>query len=119
MASGCAPPGNPAAAGQSSASAQGSAAAAVAEEDKDAGIFQSAPGFYLAARAADENGDVAKAADFMAQALKRDPGNKDLLRETFQLKLAAGRIEEASELAKRLAGDAGNGVEQARVAESP
>jgi len=103
MTSGCAPPGNPAAAGQSSASAQGSAAAAVAEEDKDAGIFQSAPGFYLAARAADENGDVAKAADFMAQALKRDPGNKDLLREAFQLKLAAGRIEEASELAKRLA----------------
>lgn len=103
LASGCAPPGNPAAAGQSSASTQGSAAAGGAEEDKDAGIFQSAPGFYLAARAADEGGDVAKAADFMAQALKRDPGNTELLREAFQLKLAAGRIEEASELAKRLA----------------
>ena len=72
------------------------------DEDKDAGIFQSAPGYYLAARAADENGDVAKAADFMAEALKRDPGNTDLLRETLQLKLAAGKIPEALELAKRV-----------------
>src|ERR1700688_1435930 len=103
VASGCTPPGNAAEATETAAvTGTGGAAAGAPAEDKDAGIFQSAPGFYLAARAADEDGDVAKAAEYMAQALKRDPGNTDLLRETFQLKLAAGDIPGAVELAKRV-----------------
>jgi len=103
VASGCTPVGNAAEATETAAvTATGAVAAGAPEEDKDAGIFQSAPGFYLAARAADEEGDVAKAAEYMAQALKRDPGNTDLLRETFQLKLAAGDIPGTVELAKRV-----------------
>lgn len=85
------------------AAAQNPTVAADPPEDKDAGIFQSAAGFYLAAQQAEDAGDRANAARFMAEALKRDPTNVDLLRDTFQLKLSEGQIDEASVLAHRLA----------------
>ncbi len=106
VASGCVEPGHTASSnGETTVVARDAAvpaAAAAASEDKDAGIFQSAAGFYLAAREADSNGDLAKAADFMAEALKRDPDNIDLMRDAFQLKLADGRLDDAKALAERL-----------------
>jgi len=102
-ASGCIAPDGAAAAEKMATASKDAPASTGTDEDKDTGIFQSAAGFYLAARAADENGDLVKAAEFMAQALKRDPKNVELLRETFQLKLAGGRMEEAEALAERIA----------------
>lgn len=104
LAAGCAPVESPAPRSSNTAAAIGGGeAAAGAEDDKDVGIFQSAAGFYLAAREAEDQGDRASAAQFMAEALARDPDNVELLRDTFQLKLAEGEIEEAMGLATRLA----------------
>lgn len=63
---------------------------------------QSAAGFFLAAHQAEEAGDRAAAARFMTQALQRDPGNIELLREAFRLELSEGHIDEADALAKRV-----------------
>ncbi|MFI4988928.1 MAG: tetratricopeptide repeat protein [Alphaproteobacteria bacterium] len=103
LAGGCAEPGHTASgAGETTVVAADAGMASAPTEDKDAGIFQSAAGYYLAAREADSNGDLTKAADFMAEALKHDPENVDLMRDAFQLRLADGRMAEAAELAQRL-----------------
>jgi tetratricopeptide (TPR) repeat protein len=77
----------------------GSAADAAPEA---AGSSPSAAGYYLAAHQAEEQGDRAAAANFMAEALKQDPGNLELLNETFQLMLSEGRMDVAESLARRL-----------------
>jgi Flp pilus assembly protein TadD len=76
--------------------------AAHAEGNPDEGIFETAAGFYLAARQAERDGDRTLAARYMTEALKRDPDNVNLLRDSFQLTLAEGRIDAAAVLAKRV-----------------
>lgn len=70
--------------------------------DPAEGIVRTAEGYYLAARQAEQQGDRATAEEYMAEALAHDPGNVDLLGETFQLDLSEGRFAEADRLAKRL-----------------
>jgi len=65
-------------------------------------VPHSAAGAYLAAREAEQQGDLGNAASYMAEALALDPGNVDFLRDTFQLYLAQGRIADADRLARRL-----------------
>ena len=78
------------------------AAPADAPEDLDQGIFQSAAGYYLAARQAEDNGDRATAAKFMTEALRLEPDNVDFLRDAFQLELGEGHFAEADQMARRL-----------------
>jgi Flp pilus assembly protein TadD len=61
------------------------------------------PGAYLAAEHAARQGDVGAAADYYARALAQDPSNRELLERTILTKVAAGRIEGAIPLARRLA----------------
>ena len=65
-------------------------------------LSSSALGQYLAARQARAGGDTGAAAEFFLHALEADPDNQRLLRETFAILLAGGRMEEATELAARL-----------------
>ncbi len=62
----------------------------------------SALGAYLAARHAQQVRDFPDAADYMNQALARDPGNFDLLQRTFVLRVSEGRLTEAVPLAQRV-----------------
>ena len=71
------------------------ARAEVAAED-------SAVGNYLAGRFAHGRYDLSRAADFMGRALGDDPDNATLVRQTFLLTAAAGRMTEAAELAARV-----------------
>jgi tetratricopeptide (TPR) repeat protein len=66
-------------------------------------LFSTASGDYLAARQAQEDGDTDTAARLMAEALNRDPGNVEILRQTFHLMLIDGQIEKARALADRVA----------------
>lgn len=70
--------------------------------DPDEGISHTAAGYYLAAHEAEQQGDRTTASKYMAEALALDPGNVDLLSETFRLDLSEGRFTEADRLAKRL-----------------
>ena len=94
--------GEPAASRSVAAVAEGGGAAESAGGPKEETFLPSAAGYYLAGREAEANGDRAAAASFMAEALKRDSDNVDLLRETFELTLGEGRMEEAHGLAMRL-----------------
>jgi tetratricopeptide (TPR) repeat protein len=92
---------------------------APASEGSDATTFGStiAPtsplGSYLAARHAQQERDYLHAADFMSRALAEDPGNIDLVRQTFVLRISEGRIGEATPLAQRIAEvDPGAGLPQ-------
>ncbi|HLI12925.1 MAG TPA: tetratricopeptide repeat protein [Alphaproteobacteria bacterium] len=82
--------------------AAGNGAAAAADPEQVHAFYPSAAGFFLAAREAEMSGDRALAAKFMAEALKLDPTNPDLLRGTFELALAEGHIEEADHLARAI-----------------
>jgi tetratricopeptide (TPR) repeat protein len=62
----------------------------------------SALGSYLAARHAQQVRDYPRAADYMSRALADDPGNVDLVRRTFVLRVSEGRIAEAVPLAQRI-----------------
>ncbi|HYB11736.1 MAG TPA: tetratricopeptide repeat protein [Alphaproteobacteria bacterium] len=99
---GCGESGDQDAADSAVVAAAHGAASVNTSEDPDAGIFQSAAGYYLAAKQAENDGDRATAAKYMSEALKRDPDNVDFLRETFQLVLGEGQFEEADRLAHRL-----------------
>ena len=102
-AAGCAAEGGEAMAGASvAAAAQGEGAGQGAAAARDERLLPSAAGYYLAGRAAEAKGDSAAAAAFMAQALKSDPGNIDLTRETFELMLAEGQMAESQGLAERV-----------------
>jgi tetratricopeptide (TPR) repeat protein len=59
-------------------------------------------GNYLAGRHAQARRDLSAAADFLGAALKQSPDVPDLLRRTFILLAAEGRINEAAILARRL-----------------
>jgi len=62
----------------------------------------SALGSYLAARHAQQQRDYARAAEYMSRALADDPGNSDLVRRTFVLRVSEGRMAEAVPLAQRI-----------------
>src|SRR5258708_5067592 len=59
-------------------------------------------GSYLAARHAQQARDYGHAAEFMNRALAEDPGNNDLVRRTFVLRVSEGRVAEAVPLAQRI-----------------
>jgi len=61
-------------------------------------------GSYLSGRFAQRADDFSAAADYMAEALERDPGNLTLLRHTFLLLARAGRMDEALAAAQALVG---------------
>jgi len=62
----------------------------------------SALGAYLAGRHGQQVHDYAHAADYMSHALAEDPGNFDLLRRSFVLRVGEGRMAEAVPLAQRI-----------------
>ena len=64
-------------------------------------------GTYLAGRHAQAERDMGRAADLLGAALKMDPDSRGLMRRTFTVLLAEGRMDEAIVLARRLI--AGNG----------
>ncbi len=61
-----------------------------------------AAGNYLAGRHAQRERRTAAAADFYLAALKDEPDNRDLLRRTFLILAADGRVGESLPLARRL-----------------
>jgi tetratricopeptide (TPR) repeat protein len=65
-----------------------------------------AGGDYLAARFAAEHHDLVRAADMFRRCLDRDPDNAQVLSSAFFYAVAAGRVEEGGELAKRLTSSA-------------
>ena len=64
-------------------------------------------GAYLAGRHAQAERDMGRAADLLGAALKMDPESRGLMRRTFTVLLAEGRMDEAVVLARGLI--AGNG----------
>ncbi len=60
-------------------------------------------GHYLAGRHARTTRDITSAADFYSQVLDEDPENAQILRRTFFLLVADGRVAEAVPLAERIA----------------
>src|ERR1700723_2681974 len=83
-----------------------SGVAAPAATDGAAGIGGpaiSALGAYLAARHAQNERDYPRAAEFMDRALAEDPGNSELMRRDFRLRLGSGRIADALPLAVHIA----------------
>jgi len=60
-------------------------------------------GAYLAARHAQQLHDYGAAALYIGEALKADPGNNDLVRRAFLLRLGGGDITQALPLATRIA----------------
>ena len=63
---------------------------------------KSLTGNYLAGRHAQARRDLSAAANYLGAALKQSPEVPDLLRRTFVLMAAEGRINEAAVLARRL-----------------
>ena len=63
---------------------------------------QSALGSYLAAQHAQIVHDYGDAANFLERALAADPGNYDLVRHTFLLRVSEGRVADAVPLAQRI-----------------
>lgn len=59
-------------------------------------------GPYLAAESAARRGDIAEAARLYAKALARDSANADLMERTITHQIAAGQIDRAVPLARRL-----------------
>ncbi|MDT8342885.1 MAG: tetratricopeptide repeat protein [Thermohalobaculum sp.] len=59
-------------------------------------------GPYLAAEQAVRNGDIAIAAEYYALALAGDPDNTELIERTVLAKVAAGQVDSAIPLARRL-----------------
>jgi tetratricopeptide (TPR) repeat protein len=78
-------------------------ASADAQPRQRGGISGSASGSYLAGRFAGKMNDYNQGADFVDQALARDPKDPLLVFQAFRLRLAAGRLAAAVELAPRVA----------------
>ena len=78
------------------------AALAAAMGASQAPAAESLAGAYLAARQADERGDVRSAADFYAAALERDRENAGLMELTLVNLLADGRLSQAAPIAEDL-----------------
>ncbi len=66
-------------------------------------ITTSMSGAYLAGRFAEKMNDYGQGADYIDQALRRDPGDPVLTFQAFRLRLAAGRLASAVELAPKVA----------------
>ena len=82
--------------------ALGSAGCTVGASRDSAPVPQSALGSYLAAQHAQIIHDYGDAATFLDRALAADPGNYDLVRHTFLLRVSDGRIAQAVPLAQRI-----------------
>src|ERR1700677_2901200 len=65
-------------------------------------VPESPLGSYLAAQHAQVVHDYSEAAGFLDRALAADPGNYDLVRRTFLLRVSDGRIADAVPLAQRI-----------------
>jgi tetratricopeptide (TPR) repeat protein len=63
---------------------------------------ESALGSYLAAQHAQTVHDYGDAANFLERALAADPGNYDLVRHAFILRVSEGRVADAVPLAQRI-----------------
>jgi tetratricopeptide (TPR) repeat protein len=74
-----------------------------AQPKQRVGNSGSASGSYLAGRFAGKLNDYAQGADFVDQALLRDPGNALLVFQAFRMRLAAGRLAAAVDLAPKVA----------------
>lgn len=59
-------------------------------------------GSYLAGRLARNERDNSSAAEYYREAMEKDPDSKEILEETFQLRVATGKFSDAQDLAKRL-----------------
>ncbi|MEJ2116511.1 MAG: hypothetical protein P8Y36_00870 [Alphaproteobacteria bacterium] len=59
-------------------------------------------GSYLAGRLARSERDNVAAAEYYREALQKDPNSKDILEETFQLRIATGQFSDAGSLARQL-----------------
>lgn len=65
-------------------------------------ITRSLTGSYLSGRYASNTGDIAGAADYLTDALEKDPQNVELLSQAFRLNVSNGNIPVAVDLAGRL-----------------
>ncbi len=65
--------------------------------------FVSMSGAYLASRAAAYQSDMTARADFLSQALEHRPEDATLLGQAYKAMVSVGRIDEAGDLARRLA----------------
>ncbi|MBC8339643.1 MAG: tetratricopeptide repeat protein [Rhodospirillales bacterium] len=74
---------------------------AIADETKPE-IGRTLSGNYLAGRHAQAQRDLSRAADFLGAALDKAPSSPDLIRRTFVLMVAEGRVKEAGPLASKL-----------------
>jgi tetratricopeptide (TPR) repeat protein len=74
----------------------------IAAEDTETVAANSATGIYLAANFAASEGDLGNAAQFYSDMLREDPSNADLLARAFLYHAAAGNLDEAIPLAKRV-----------------
>jgi tetratricopeptide (TPR) repeat protein len=63
---------------------------------------ESALGSYLAAQHAQTMHDYGDAANFLERALAADPGNYDLVRHVFLLRVSEGRVDESVPLAQKI-----------------
>ena len=59
-------------------------------------------GQYLSSLIARDNGDMAKATEFIRQALKKDPLSPQLLEQTYSLALINGEVADAIKLAQQI-----------------
>ena len=64
--------------------------------------ISSVTGTYLAAKFAASQGELEGAAQYYSQLLQHDPGNADLLAQTFLYAATAGEIDEAVPLARQI-----------------
>jgi tetratricopeptide (TPR) repeat protein len=60
------------------------------------------PGSYLAARAAESDNDLAKAAEYFLRALRSDPDNTELMEQAARAYVGLGRFDRALPIAARL-----------------
>ena len=65
-------------------------------------VGTSTSGQYLAGRFAHNRRDLTAAAGFLSRALGTDPENHGLMRHTYLVLLAAGRVDDAIKIARRL-----------------
>lgn len=65
-------------------------------------------GSFLSGRFAKHNQDLEEAARYLSDTLAHDPNNEALQQETMRMHLLAGHIEEATQLAKKLAQNKNN-----------
>jgi len=79
-----------------------------AEAPAAAAAERSPLGSYLAARHAQQNHDYAAAARMMERALADDPGNFDLVRRAFVLRVSQGDADGAVPLARQIVAHDGN-----------